>query len=125
MNRPIFEQQAMLYPCGHCNGSGNCSSGSDGGACAYCVKHLEMKKGSHRGLPCAVCGGLGQAELLTERMKNRAPMFLAIVTVFGLLCLIAFAVYRDEHLSVVLAFAGPLLGGIVGEFRQRPRAGLE
>ena len=88
-----------------------------------CIKHHELKGTGHFGLPCGTCGGLGQAEPGTERITKRYPVILSFLIVYPLFAgLLLAATYRGEYFTPLLAFAGPLLGGIVGfYFKGKPQ----
>ncbi|MEJ1342475.1 MAG: molecular chaperone DnaJ [Candidatus Sedimenticola sp. (ex Thyasira tokunagai)] len=108
------EIKVNLYPCKHCNETGICTSGKDGCSCQACVKYHELKKyKEHFGLACGTCGGLGQAEPVTERINKRTKPILAMSIVFiVLICLIVLAVFENPHFTEFLAFSGTLIGSI-------------
>lgn len=111
--------QANLYPCAHCAQSGICKSGAEGASCAVCVRYHQtnnsLKGRCHAGLPCGTCGGLGQAEPGTERMTKRWPLILSLAIIWPLFIGIGTAAaFRSEFFTPLLAFSGPIVGGIVG-----------
>jgi hypothetical protein len=80
-----------------------------------CIKEHELKGREHGGLPCAVCGGIGQAEPKTERIAKRMPALLGFVVVFPLMMgIFVAAVLQSPHFSELLAFAGTTIGTVLG-----------
>ncbi|EGG99742.1 hypothetical protein imdm_751 [gamma proteobacterium IMCC2047] len=49
---------------------------------------------------CGSCGGIGQAEPLTERMNKRMAPLLAIVLTIGLLVMIGLQQYLKVSISL-------------------------
>jgi len=61
------------------------------------------------------CGGIGQAEPLTERMNKRAAPMLAILLTISLLTMIAAAaLFKSQHFSELLAFGSAIIGSVSG-----------
>ncbi|NHN78582.1 molecular chaperone DnaJ [Azotobacter chroococcum] len=111
----MHEVKSNLYPCAHCGGTGTCKNGSDNSSCAVCQKEQEVKGKGLIGLPCSVCGGIGQAEPRTERLNKRMPALLGFVVIFLLLLgVFSAAVFKSPYFSEVLAFSGPLIGTVLG-----------
>lgn len=113
--------KSNLYPCAHCEKTGTCTKGNDGTSCASCVKRNEIsiffRLKTYTGLLCGACGGIGQAEPLTERMNKRMRPLLAIVTVMILFALVFITLLtKNENFSTILAFAGTLIGSITGYY---------
>lgn len=115
--------KSNLYPCLHCSETGTCTSGLDGTACGYCQEAFRIRTGLWRrrknlhGLVCGVCGGLGLAESQTEKINKRMRSLSALLLMGSLLAVILFSViYESPYFSQILAFAGPLLGGIVAYY---------
>ncbi len=108
------EIKSNLYSCKHCKESGTCNSGEGEISCVACIKYHELKREKiYRGLSCGTCGGLGQAEPLTERINKRTKPFLAIGIVFVLLiCVTVLAFFNNPNFSAFLAFSGTLIGSI-------------
>lgn len=79
----MTEIKSNLYPCAHCEQTGICRSGSDGFSCNACIKRNELKGQNYLGLACGICGGIGQAEPMTERMNKRTAPLLAISIVLS------------------------------------------
>lgn len=66
---------------------------------------------------CGSCGGIGQAEPLTERMNKRIGPTLAIILVISLIVLIACAAFLDnQHFSELLAFGSAIIGSVSGYY---------
>lgn len=104
-----------LYRCAHCQESGTCSSGENNESCSLCVKRNELKGKGHVGLACGICGGLGQAEPMTERMNKRITPILSLAIVFPLLAMIWWAMaFRSDYFNEILAFSGAIIGTVVG-----------
>ncbi|MCB2141226.1 molecular chaperone DnaJ [bacterium] len=107
------------FPCAHCQGSGTCSSGKDGESCAVCIKEGKAKTNSF-GLVCSVCGGIGIAELKTDRINRRVTPVLAIfIAYFALFIVFWFGVTGNKLFSEVLAFSATLTGSITGYYFSR------
>lgn len=110
----MHDIQANLYECLHCKGEGTCRNAEKGNSCAACVK-LNDLKGTHHGLICRACGGIGKADTLTERIGNRTPSLLAIFTIAGLfIILITAAATNNPHTNQLIAFSGGIIGTILG-----------
>lgn len=108
------EDEHNLYPCAHCQGSGTCSTGTDGESCHVCIDESKAMKNSH-GLVCSVCGGIGLAELKTDRINKRVTSILAmLIAYFALALVLILAVTNNQYFSEALAFSGTLIGGITG-----------
>lgn len=103
----MHEIKVSLQECRHCAGSGTCKNGRDGKSCIACAKKNELpfwRLSNQYGLICGSCGGIGQAEPLTERMNKRVAPLLAIYLVAGLFGLIFFAaITKSEFFSEILA----------------------
>lgn len=111
----MHDLKANLYPCAHCSGVGTCRSGHEEQSCAVCVKDSELKGQSFIGLPCSVCAGIGQAEPRTERINKRMPALLGFAVVFLLIFFVfVAALTKSEFFSEILAFAGTLIGTVLG-----------
>lgn len=110
------EIKANLYPCKHCNETGTCTSGVDGGSCQACAKYHELKTNNlYTGLACGTCGGLGQSEPMTERLNKRTKPLLAMGIVFMVLLFVfILGLIKNPHFPEFLAFSGTLIGGITG-----------
>jgi hypothetical protein len=64
---------------------------------------------------CGSCGGIGQAEPLTERMNKRVAPMLAIVLTMFLLAMISFtALFRSQYFTEILAFGSAIIGSVIG-----------
>lgn len=112
MNNQI---QSNLYPCAHCQETGTCQNGENGKTCNLCIKKNELKGKEHTGLACGVCGGLGRAEPMTERMNKRMTPILALFIVLPLLLIVFWAlVANSSHFGEILAFASALIGTVIG-----------
>ncbi|NOS89802.1 MAG: molecular chaperone DnaJ [Methylococcaceae bacterium] len=104
-----------FYPCAHCSGIGSCNNAVNGQSCAVCIKENELKGKEYFGIPCCVCGGIGQAEPKTERINKRMPALLGFGVVFVLIFGVFFAaIFKSPYFSEVLAFSGTLIGTILG-----------
>lgn len=115
----INDVRSNLYPCAHCDQTGTCEKGLNKKTCATCVsyhkKFNSVKGGEHAGLPCGICGGLGLAEPGIERLTKRWPLILSLSIISALTGgLLLAGIYKSEHFTPLLTFAGPLVGGIVG-----------
>ncbi|MBC3489168.1 molecular chaperone DnaJ [Pseudomonas kermanshahensis] len=109
-----MDVKANLHPCAHCECTGTCRKGENGGSCGSCVKLNDLKGIGHFGLPCGVCHGIGHAEPRTERLNKRIAPILALVTVYFLLIgVFAAALTQSSYFSEILAFAAPLIGVIL------------
>lgn len=109
------EIKSNLYPCAHCEEKGTCRNGPDGSTCSECIKRNELKGKNYMGLACGICGGIGQAEPLTERMNKRITPLLAIAIVVSLLALVTFSlIIESSFFSEVLAFSSAIIGSVVG-----------
>lgn len=109
-----MNMRTNLFPCAHCNSAGTCKTGVNGSSCAYCIKAHELTGTGHVGLPCGTCDGLGQSEPITERMTKRYPIVLSLGLIYPLIIgLFLAAGFRSEYFTALLAFAGPVVGGIV------------
>lgn len=112
-----------LYECKHCGGSGTCTHGVDNTSCIACAKKHELSFWRQRGqvgLICGSCGGIGQAEPLSERMNNRAGPLIAMMLTFGLLLLIFWsAMVESPFFSQILAFSSGIIGSIAGFYFSR------
>jgi len=106
--------------------TGTCSVGSGGIACAACIKINEVKGNDFVGLPCGICGGIDLAEPSTERINKRVPALLGFLVVFFLIMFVVVsAILKSEYFNAVLAFAGPLIGLILGYyFSSRDASGV-
>lgn len=104
------------FECAHCNGSGVCTSGIDGASCSVCAKEHKIKK-EPNGLVCSVCGGIGYAELKTDRLNNRIiPVLSLLIVYFALILVTVTALFNDSHFTEILAFCGTLIGSITGYY---------
>lgn len=107
--------KSNLYPCAHCSGVGTCKNGTNAFLCAVCIKDHEIKGKEFSGLPCSVCGGIGQAEPRIERINKRIPSILGFRVVFILMFgVFESAIFKSPCFSEVLAFAGALIGTVLG-----------
>jgi len=107
--------KSNLYPCAHCGESGTCRNGESESSCSLCIKRNELKGKGHSGIACGICGGLGQAEPMTERMNKRITPMLSLVIVFLLLFLIFWSlIIKSDYFNEVLAFASAVIGSVVG-----------
>jgi positive regulator of sigma E activity len=74
---------------------------------------------------CGSCGGIGQAEPLTERMNKRMAPLLAILLTISLLLMIASAaVFKSTYFSELLAFGSAIIGAVVGFYFSNNRETL-
>lgn len=111
----MHEIRSNLYACAHCMSEGTCKSGLNGLSCAVCIKEYELKGKEYAGLPCGVCGGIGQAEPRTEKINKRMPAILGFGVVFPLMIgVFVTAVLKSPHFSEVLTFSGTLIGTVLG-----------
>jgi hypothetical protein len=117
----MAETTTNLYECKHCGGIGTCKNGADGSSCLACAKKNELHFWEYRnrnnlvGLMCGSCGGLGEAEPLTERIHNRTPPVLAFILVFGSLIIISLAAYHEsKFFSELLTFSSVVIGSVSG-----------
>lgn len=111
----MHQIKSNLYPCAHCAGVGTCRNGRNELSCAVCIKAHELKGIELAGLPCGVCGGIGQAEPRTERINKRMPALLGFMVVFLLMFgVFLSAVLKSPYFSEVLAFSGTLIGAVLG-----------
>jgi hypothetical protein len=118
----MYEVKSNLYPCAHCAGIGTCRNGVEQHSCAVCVKAFELKGKQLFGVPCGVCGGLGQAEPRTERINKRMPALLGFAVVFTLIvAVMVCGVVQSRYFSEVLAFSGPLIGSVLGYYYSSQR----
>lgn len=113
-----MEVISNLYECKHCAGTGTCANGKDRSSCLACAKKHELaiwRQYGQYGLMCGSCGGIGQAEPLTERMNKRAAPMLAILLTISLLTMIAAAaLLKSQHFSELLAFGSAIIGSVSG-----------
>ena len=111
----MHDIKANLYPCAHCAGVGTCKNGQGDLSCAVCIKDNELKGKEFQGVPCGVCGGIGQAEPRTERINKRTPAILGFSVVFTLMFGVLFCgIFESRYFSEVLAFSGTLIGTVLG-----------
>ncbi len=119
----MHEIKTNLYDCRHCSGSGTCRNGEKESSCYACAKRNELpfwRRRRQQGLLCGSCGGIGQAEPLTERMNKRIAPMLAIILVLLLLFMVFFfALTRNEYFSEILAFSSAVIGSVVGFYFSR------
>jgi hypothetical protein len=120
-----MEVVLTLYECKHCSGAGTCTNGEGSASCLACAKKHELhfwQQRGQRGLMCGSCGGIGQAEPLTERMNKRiAPMLAIVLTIFLLVIISVAALLKSQHFSELLAFGSAIIGSVVGfYFSSRP-----
>ena len=107
--------KSNLYDCHHCGGDGTCRNGASGESCAACVKKNELRGKGYTGLICGSCGGIGQAEPMTERMNKRAaPMLANILTCFLLVLVFWAAGVKSPYFSEILAFSSAVIGSVIG-----------
>lgn len=115
-----MEVVSNLYDCKHCAGSGTCTNGKDSESCLACAKRNELPFWRQRGqfgLMCGSCGGIGQAEPLTERMNKRIAPMLAIVLTILLVVIVALAAFlNNQHFSELLAFGSAIVGSVSGYY---------
>lgn len=110
------EKGADRFPCAHCQGSGTCSTGENGQSCDFCIKEAKANKNAI-GVVCGVCGGVGIAELKTDRINKRTTSILAIlIAYFALALVLLFGLIKSEFFSETLAFSGTLIGSITGYY---------
>ena len=111
----MTDVKSNLYPCAHCRESGTCRNGENEHSCNFCIKHNELRGKEHIGLACGICGGLGRAEPVTERMNKRITPILSIVIVLPLLAMVCWAmVVKSDFFSELLAFASAIIGTVIG-----------
>ncbi|WPC03310.1 molecular chaperone DnaJ [Pseudomonas benzenivorans] len=111
----MHDIKANLHPCAHCSGIGTCKNGQEEQSCAVCVKGSELEGKVFVGLPCSICGGIGQAEPKTERINKRMPALLGFAVVFLLITFVFIAALTSsKYFSEILAFAGTLIGTVLG-----------
>ena len=109
--------KSNLYPCAHCQESGTCRNGEKNQSCNLCIKRNELKGKEHSGLACGICGGLGQAEPVTERINKRVTPILSIFIILPLLMMVfAAMVLKSEYFTEILAFASAIIGTVVGYY---------
>lgn len=115
-----MEVISNLYDCKHCAGSGTCTNGENSESCLACAKRNELPFWRQRGqfgLMCGACGGIGQAEPLTERMNKRIAPMLAIVLSVCLIVIVALAAFlNNQHFSELLAFGSAIVGSVSGYY---------
>lgn len=64
---------------------------------------------------CGSCGGIGQAEPLTERMNKRiAPMLAIFLTISLLMIISVAALLNSQYFTEILAFGGAIIGSVTG-----------
>jgi hypothetical protein len=105
--------------CKHCNGTGTCSTGLNGVACAVCAKRGSKFRDYSEvamGLPCLICEGRGSIEPFSLKLHNRFLPFFAMGFVTLLLFLVGYAVFADKSFDKVIGFAGTLIGSITGYY---------
>ncbi|PAV27246.1 hypothetical protein CF392_02015 [Tamilnaduibacter salinus] len=74
---------------------------------------------------CGACGGIGQAEPMSERMNKRIAPVLAIVLTWSLLVIVGVAAwFNSQHFSELLAFSSVLLGSVSGYYFSKERKGV-
>ncbi len=118
----MHDIKSNLYPCAHCGGGGTCRNGEQQQSCAVCIKENELKGKSFAGLPCAVCGGIGQAEPKTERINKRLPALVGLLVIFTLLLSVLLCgILQSRYFSEVLAFSGPLIGSVLAYYYSSQR----
>lgn len=97
-----------LFDCRHCEGEGTCKNGVDGRSCVVCARRAELRSWklvgrkvyfeSFTGLVCGCCGGLGQTDLMTERVNNRITPALAILIPVTLLAITIFTAFLSSDI---------------------------
>lgn len=118
----MHDIKSNLYPCAHCEGSGTCRNGEQQLSCAVCIKANELKGKGFAGLPCTVCGGIGQAEPKTERINKRIPALVGFLVIFLLLLgVLTCGITQSRYFSEVLAFSGPLIGSVLAYYYSTQR----
>lgn len=114
----MHEIKVNLHDCKHCAGSGTCKNGKDGMSCLACARRNDLpfwKLSNQYGLLCGSCGGIGQAESLTERINKRIAPLLAVYLAFGILVLVIFAAtVKSDFFSEILAFSSAIIGTVMG-----------
>jgi hypothetical protein len=115
------EIRANLHECKHCSGTGTCKNGRDGTSCIACAKKNELgfleRWKNREGLICGTCGGIGQAEPLTERMNKRMAPILGLYLPVCLVAMITSASFLpNSHFAELLAFSSPIIGTIIGSY---------
>ena len=118
---PTFSKNNLnYYKCGHCNGTGTCSSGENGSSCIVCAKYNELNfwnRKNHFGLICGSCGGSGITEPTSQKLNKRITPMLAVCLVFSLLVLLAVSILlNSSHFSEILTFSSAIIGSIVGYY---------
>jgi len=69
---------------------------------------------------CGSCGGIGQAESLTERLNKRIAPVLALVLTGGILALILFStISQSPYFSEIMAFGSAVIGTVMGYYFSR------
>jgi hypothetical protein len=90
----------------------------DDDACLACARKNELsfwQRKKRKGLICGSCGGIGQAEPMTERMNKRIGPLLALLLTFFLFVLIFLAVLTTSpYFSKIIAFSGAIIGSVAG-----------
>jgi len=113
-----LEIVSNLYSCKHCAGTGTCSNGEGNTSCVACAKKHELtfwRQRGQLGLMCGSCGGIGQAEPLTERMNKRiAPMLAIFLTITLLVIISTAALLNSQHFTELLAFGSAIIGSVTG-----------
>lgn len=121
------ELKANLYDCKHCSGTGTCKNGADETSCLSCAKKAELRfwnLKNQKGLVCGSCGGIGQAEPLTEKMNKRVAPLLAIYLVLILLGLIFYTIAtKSPYFNEILAFSSAVIGSVVGYYFSNRKGG--
>lgn len=113
-----MEVVSNLYECKHCAGTGTCSNGEMKTSCVSCAKKHELpfwRQKGQVGLMCGSCGGIGQAEPLTERVNKRVAPMLAIFLTISLLVIISTAaLLNSQYFAELLAFGSAIIGSVTG-----------
>jgi len=115
-------QDQNIHSCAHCGGTGTCTHGKNGVACAACVEKNDLKPGlfsrnqDFTGLACGTCGGLGKTDMVTYRLNNRATPLLAFMIITFCFILIVMGLFVEKHFQEILTFSGTLIGSVVGYY---------
>lgn len=110
-----MDVKTNLVPCAHCSETGTCRTGDNGSTCLKCVKLNEVKGALHYGLSCGCCGGLGKAEIMSDRDNKRLKPVISVLTVvFMAILLYASFVTQSQHFMLILYLFAALIAGILG-----------
>jgi len=111
----VSEIKSTLYPCAHCQESGTCQSGENRQSCNLCVARHKLKAGGHIGIACSICGGIGKAEPVTERMNKQITPILSIIIILPLLVFVWWAMLAEsKYFTELITFSSTIIGTVVG-----------